>query len=123
MPKNAKKTENVEEKPPFDEKRRFQNFAGPGRPPGQKNYAVIYREALIKIGEQTGIEPDELERSLVTKAFTEARKGNFRFYQDLMDRLHGKPAQSLSLTGKDGDAIQLEVGITSTIERVYGESD
>lgn len=60
-----------------------------GRPKGQRNYATIYREALIKLAKSQDKEPDELEEELLKKAFKLADGGDYRFYKDLQDRLHG----------------------------------
>lgn len=68
--------------------------AGGGRKKGQRNFATIYREALIKVGTTKGIEPDDLELALVVKGIEKALKGDYKFYQDLQDRIHGKPVQT-----------------------------
>ena len=72
-----------------------------GRPKGQRDYATIYREALIKLGELNGKTTDELENELIASGFVQAKK-DFRFYKDIQDRLHGTPVNRNELTGKDG---------------------
>jgi hypothetical protein len=64
-----------------------------GRPKGQRNYATIYREALRKIGEAQNMTPEEVEDILHQSGLKNALKGNYKFYQDTLDRLHGKPVQ------------------------------
>jgi hypothetical protein len=64
-----------------------------GHPKGQRNYATIYREALIKIGSMNGKTPEELETELISSGFLKARKGDYRFYKDVLDRIHGMPVQ------------------------------
>lgn len=64
-----------------------------GRPKGQRNYATIYREALIKLAESQDKTPEEIEEILVQSGLKNALKGDYRFYQDIHDRLHGKPVQ------------------------------
>jgi hypothetical protein len=71
---------------------------GPGRPKGQKNYATLYKEALIKIAEKADMQPDDLELEIIQKGLLSARKGDYRFYKDLLDRLHGKPIQPSEVT-------------------------
>lgn len=71
-----------------------------GRPNGQKNYATLYKEALIKLGQLNNKTPDELELELISSGFTNARKGDYRFYKDVLDRIHGQASQPLS--GPDG---------------------
>lgn len=69
-----------------------------GRPKGQRNYATIYREALIKIASLENITPEDLEDDMVSVAIKEARSGDPIFYKDVMDRIHGKPVQPTDIT-------------------------
>ena len=66
---------------------------GPGRPKGQRNYATIYREALIKLATINDMEPEEMETDILLKGLASARKGDYRFWKDLHDRLHGSATQ------------------------------
>lgn len=65
-----------------------------GRPKGQKNYATLYREALIKIAKSQDTTPDVLELELISKGIFKARKGDYKFYKDLLDRLFGQATQN-----------------------------
>jgi len=76
-----------------------------GRPKGQRNYATIYREALLKIAELNKITPDDLENDMIAMAVKKARSGDPVFYKDVMDRVHGKPLQSVDHTS-DGKELQ-----------------
>lgn len=67
--------------------------AGPGRPKGQRNYATIYREALIKLATMNGMQPEEMETDILLKGLASARKGDYRFWKDLHDRVHGSATQ------------------------------
>ncbi len=69
-----------------------------GRPLGQRNYATIYREALIKLASINNCTPEELEEQIDQKAISLARKGDYRFYKDIKDRLHGMAKQSVDVT-------------------------
>ena len=71
---------------------------GPGRPKGQRNYKTIYREALHKLAELNDKDPNDLEDEIVQMAIKKARGGDFSFYKELMDRLHGKPIQKTDVT-------------------------
>jgi len=73
-----------------------------GRPFGQKNYATLYREALIKLAKANKKTPDELELEILSKGILNARSGDYRFYKDLLDRLYGTAISRAELTGKDG---------------------
>ena len=72
-----------------------------GRPLGQKNYATIYKEALIKLAKVKNITPDQLEADLVLKGILLARGGDYRFYKDVMDRIHGTAVQRSDIHQKD----------------------
>lgn len=73
-----------------------------GRPLGQRNYATIYKEALIKLADKRGMTPEDLENEILLVGLEKAAGGDYRFYQDLQDRLNGKPVQRNELTGADG---------------------
>lgn len=66
-----------------------------GRPKGQRNYATIYREALIKLATLDKITPEALEDDMISTAVKKARSGDPVFYKDIMDRIHGKPVQPI----------------------------
>jgi len=63
---------------------------------GQRNYKTIYREALIKIAEANDKTPEEIEEMMHQVGLNKALKGDFAFYRDINDRLHGKAPQPLS---------------------------
>jgi len=90
--------------PPVKGERRNPN----GRPKGQRNYATIYKEALIQIGKSQNMTPEQVEELMHKSGLSKAIKGDYAFYRDVLDRLYGKPKQSVGLegTGEDG-AIEL----------------
>ena len=67
-----------------------------GKPKGQRSYADIYKDALIKLGEINNKTPDELETELIASGFASAKK-DYRFYKDVLDRLHGTPVQKSTM--------------------------
>lgn len=76
-----------------------------GRPLGQRNYATIYREALMQLAKDKGITPNALEDLIEKVGIAKAIGGDFRFFQDIRDRIHGKPTQRTELTGAEGKAL------------------
>ena len=82
---NAKETPRVIGKP-FEV-----GNPGGGRPLGSKNVQTLFREAMTKIAEAQGITLIEVERNLAKLGVDKALGGDYKFYQDTMDRLHGKP--------------------------------
>ncbi len=87
-----------------------------GRPNGQKNYSTLYREALIKLGKMNNMEPAEIELEMISKGITLGRKGDYKFYKDVLDRLHGTPVQKNEHTGPDGGPLQIE-GVDISIRK------
>ena len=79
-----------------------------GRPKGQRNYATIYRAALEKYATEKDMTADQLEEEIEQKGLEQALKGDYKFFQDFKDRIHGKPQQSIDHT-TDGEKIE---GIT-----------
>ena len=69
-----------------------------GRPKGQRNYATIYREALIKIAAANDKTPEEIETMLEEVGIKQGLKGNFQFWKDIRDRLHGTVTQRIDHT-------------------------
>lgn len=57
-------------------------------------------EAIEKIATATGKDPDELEIEIVRTGVTKARNGDYAFYRDLQDRLHGRPVAPVDITSK-----------------------
>ena len=60
-----------------------------GRPIGSRSFKTLVNEAIIKIATDTGQDPLELERDIVVKGLLSARKGDYRFYKDTLDRVYG----------------------------------
>lgn len=76
--------------------------AGPGRPKGQRNFHTIYMEAMKILADKNSSTVELLEAEMVANAAVLARKGDFRFYKDTMDRLHGSPVNRNEHGGVDG---------------------
>lgn len=92
-----------------------------GRPLGQRNYSTIYREALIKLATLNDKSPEELENEILSSGILNARKGDYRFYKDILDRLHGTPVQKTELTGKDGKDLIPEPLIKQKIDEAINQ--
>ena len=77
-----------------------------GHPKGQRNYATIRKIAFERIGQARGMSAEEVEEAMVQGGLLQSMKGQYRFYQDDLDRAYGKPKQGLEHTGADGGAIE-----------------
>ena len=90
--------------------------AGPGRPLGQRNYATIYMEAMRILADKNSTTPEALEAEMIANAAVLARKGDYRFYKDILDRIHGSATIKTDIMS-DGKPI---LQISEEIARKYG---
>ncbi len=65
-----------------------------GRPAGSKNFSTIFEEAVKLIVREQKIPVKNPEVELVVKGLTQALKGNYSFWKDIMDRTYGSPNRS-----------------------------
>lgn len=85
--------------------KRLENLAPPfkkgesgnpnGRPKGRRNFSTIFYDALESLAKKNNMEAVDLETEILEKALLSARKGDHRFYKDLMDRLYGTATQNI----------------------------
>jgi len=83
-----------------------------GHPKGQRNFITIYREALKTIAKKNNMTELQLENEIVANGLLNARRGDHKFYKDLMDRLHGMPKQGFEITG----GVEIDVEVKSKID-------
>ena len=103
-------------KPQRPQNKHLKTDAGPGRPKGQRNYATIYRAALLNIAKANDKTPEEIEEMLEVTGLKKALKGDFAFWKDVRDRIHGKPVQTIA--GDKDNPIELKVtGVEITIRK------
>jgi len=89
-----------------------------GRPLGQRNYATIYKEALIKLAKLNDKTPEELENEIISTGLLNARKGNYAFYKDVLDRLHGQATQKTDITS-NGKTILSDREIEEVSKKIF----
>jgi len=73
-----------------------------GRPVGSQSFSTKWKIFIDKVAAQNNMTPQEIDEQLFSIGFKKAKEGDYRFYQDLHDRLYGKPKQVTELTGLDG---------------------
>ena len=105
MEKNTGKNRGIENLIPF---KPGESGNPAGRPKGRRDYATVYKEALMKLAELNGKTPDELEVELLTNAIINARKGDYRFYKDVVDRMYGSAQQNIDVMSA-GDKLETNV--------------
>ena len=71
-----------------------------GRPKGTKNFTTYWEEAIKKIAIEKNLEENEVEVDLVMTAYRLAKRGNYSFFKEIMDRKYGKPLQTIDKTTK-----------------------
>lgn len=69
-----------------------------GRPVGQRNYKTIYRLALEKIAKENGVSAEEFEVMLEAKGIAFAYKGEYQYFKDVRDRVHGQAVKAVDIT-------------------------
>lgn len=67
-----------------------------GRPKGRKNWSTVYWEALAKLGEANNKTAEDIHMEIIQKGVVEARKGDFKFYKDVVDREYGQAKQEIT---------------------------
>lgn len=73
-----------------------------GRPQGSLDFKTKFYKVIDKLAKQNNITPEEVEEQLLLVGYKKAKDGDYSFYRDLMDRIHGRPVQKNELTGADG---------------------
>jgi hypothetical protein len=96
---NGKKREVGYRKPPVEHRFKPGNPGGPGRP--SVSLTNIIREVLAKPDKKHGSRAD----ALIAIAERRARRGDFRFFKEIIDRNDGKVPDRLA--NADGSNIEL----------------
>mgnify|MGYP006055707927 CR=1 FL=1 len=75
---------------------------GGGRPNGSLDFKTKFYKVIDKLAEQNNLTPEEVEEQILLVGYKKAKDGDYSFYRDLMDRIHGRPVQKQELTGANG---------------------
>ena len=90
-----------------------------GRGKGVRDYATIYREALLILAKKNNSTPEQLEAEMIANGAILARKGNYAFYKDILDRTHGTATIKTDVTS-GGKPISILNGIRNDISTNIG---
>lgn len=82
-----------------------------GRPKGHRNYATIYREALKRLAKEKNLTPEQIEEVILKSGLDKAMKGDYNFYRDTFDRLHGKAPQGIGTMDEDGEFVPQNISV------------
>ena len=69
---------------------------------GETNFMTDFRIAAKEVAEalKLGKEPDKVKIELLKRGIKEGLSGNFPFSKDYLDRIYGKPTESIKLEGQ-----------------------
>lgn len=96
-----------------DEKGKFTkgHSANPnGRPKGKKDYATEMNEAIEEYAKINGLTANDVKIRIYMKGASEALQGDYNFFKDYMDRVHGRPVQPTT--------VEQNVNLVTVNERV-----
>lgn len=71
-----------------------------GRPVGSENFKTVFERALEKIAKDNNKSPEEFYDQIIKVGLAKAGRGDYRFFKDFLDRLYGKPKESIDHTTK-----------------------
>lgn len=71
---------------------------GGGRPPGSLDFKTKFYRMIDKIAKQNQIDREEVEEQILLVGYKRAKEGDYNFYRDMLDRLHGRPTQPIDAT-------------------------
>jgi len=69
-----------------------------GRRKGQRDYRTLFWIALDHIANTQGITGEQVEEALHAAGIVKAIKGDFYFYQEIANRVYGKPMDRMDVT-------------------------
>jgi hypothetical protein len=69
-----------------------------GKPPGTLDFKTKWFNFIKKIADQNELKPEDIDDQIFAVVLKEIRAGNFQFYKDTKDRIHGKASESMDLT-------------------------
>lgn len=73
-----------------------------GRPKGSLDFKTKFYNMVDKIAKNNNLTSEEVEEQLLMVGYKRAKDGDYSFYRDIMDRVHGRPVNKNEITGADG---------------------
>lgn len=80
-----------------------------GKPKGTLSFATKWERMVEKIAMQNNLTSEEIDEQLLLVGYKKAKDGDYSFYRDAMDRIHGKAEQFLKV---DAD-VRTDDGLTT----------
>lgn len=66
---------------------------------GYRSFEKDFDEVVEEIAKANNITPNDARKILLRKAYSEAKNGQFNYHKDIMDRVYGKPKESVEHSG------------------------
>jgi len=89
-----------------------------GRPKGAKGFNTYFERAIKKIATDNKINMKDPETSMIVKAVLEAMGGNLGYFNSLMDRVHGRPREQITINSGE---LPIILEISRGTDRKQGE--
>ena len=120
MPQNRHKTGFRGPSPNVGKSTQFQhgNRANPGGRPRSAPLTDELRNILETLDPR---ERKTVARKIAEALVKQALKGSERHFRAIADRIEGKPAQRVEVTGKDGDSIAVRVEIEAVRAKLFAK--
>lgn len=77
-----------------------------GRPRGAKGYLAQWKKVVKKIADIEKKDKNDIELDLIISGYKNALKGNYRFYQDILDRVYGKAVSHIEIKDEREDEVK-----------------
>lgn len=69
-----------------------------GRTLGSLDFKTKWYKMVDKLAAQNNLTPEEIDQQLLLVGYKKAKDGDYSFYRDAMDRIHGRPMQPTDIT-------------------------
>jgi len=70
-----------------------------GYTPGKLHYATLRKLAVLKLAKKMKLKPNEVDVLLIINGLSAALKGDYRYYKDDLDRVHGRAQAKVEHSG------------------------
>jgi len=80
-----------------------------GKLKGTEHFSTILDKALRRVAQLNKKESEELFEEIIGNAILQARGGNYKFYRDMLDRLYGKPRETVRVDTNPITKIEVEI--------------
>jgi len=108
--KNEKETKADKYLDPETKKFKEGNPGGPGRPKGTRDWKTDFEEAIKIVAKETGKTISEVRTAILIRGISEARRGNYNFWKEILDRDYGKVSQGLDFGADETiESIKIEI--------------